>query len=213
MQTDEPGCRSLSNSPGTRHLLQLQLRTMNIVTSVKPIYFQVSHRGNIHPLSLLPDETLAVLQTRLEELTSVPPPQQKLLYKGKKPSHGESTTLQDAGFKDAMKVQLLGATAEELGGMRKAEDEQRRRENIMRERAVKGTVKVRLAWIYGLAVKMLRIGVGNCRCDRLVHPRSPPLPLGATGSTASSRFSICPTLPLPLPPSSASPPTPPSCTS
>ncbi|ETW78704.1 glycoside hydrolase family 35 protein [Heterobasidion irregulare TC 32-1] len=91
----------------------------------------------------LSDETLAVLQTRLEELTSVPPPQQKLLYKGKKPSHEESTTLQDAGFKDGMKVQLLGATAEELGGMRKVEDEQRRRENIMRERAVKGTVKVR----------------------------------------------------------------------
>ena len=164
-------------------------------------------------LSLLPDETLAVLQTRLEELTSVPPPQQKLLYKGKKSSHGESTTLQDAGFKDRMKVQLLGATAEELGGMRKAEDEQRRRGSIMRERAAKGTVKVRLVWVYGPAAQMLRIWVGKFRCDRLAHPRLPPLPLGGTNSTASSRFSTCPTLPLPSPPSSVSPPTPPPCTS
>ncbi|THH17445.1 hypothetical protein EW146_g3366 [Bondarzewia mesenterica] len=107
------------------------------------ISFQVTYRGAIHPLSLLPESTLAMLQIRLEELTSVPPSQQKLIYKGKKPSHTDDTTLQEAGFKNGIRVQLLGATAEEVGGIRKIEDEQRKRERIMRERALKGTVKVR----------------------------------------------------------------------
>ncbi|KAI0629385.1 WLM-domain-containing protein [Trametes polyzona] len=106
------------------------------------IHLTVSHRGTTHPLSLLPDSTLAYLQTRLEELTSVPPDNQKLLYKGKKNVPQDATVL-DAGLKDGTKVQLIGPTAEELGGLQAAESEHQRRERILRERAQKVHAKVR----------------------------------------------------------------------
>jgi len=103
----------------------------------------VTHRGNAHPLSLLPGDTLALLHTRLEELTSVPPPNQKLLYKGKKPSAQEDATLAQAGLKSGMKVQMLGSTSEELGDMRNAELEREKKEKILRERAAKPQAKLR----------------------------------------------------------------------
>ncbi|CCM01367.1 uncharacterized protein FIBRA_03417 [Fibroporia radiculosa] len=103
----------------------------------------ITHRGNAYHINLLSDDTIAMLQSRLEELTSVPPSFQKLLYKGKKPSLKDDNTLAQAGLKDGMKVQMLGSTAEELGGMRAVEDEHSRRERIMRERAAKAHAKVR----------------------------------------------------------------------
>ncbi|TFY73109.1 hypothetical protein EWM64_g10903, partial [Hericium alpestre] len=108
-----------------------------------PINLNVSYRGATHALSLLPTETLAVLHARLEALTAVPPEHQKLLYKGKKPSHGDDTTLDDSGLKDGMKITLLGPTQDELGGLRKVEDEHAKRELIMVQRQARGTVKVR----------------------------------------------------------------------
>ncbi|KZT21557.1 WLM-domain-containing protein [Neolentinus lepideus HHB14362 ss-1] len=108
----------------------------------KPISITVTHRGDAHPLSLLPDETLSVLQAHLEELTSVPPSHQKLLLKGKKLAD-EMTTLAQAGLKDGAKVQLLGPTAAEIGGLKKTEDEQAKREQILRERVSKPQAKVR----------------------------------------------------------------------
>ncbi|CDO69781.1 hypothetical protein BN946_scf184766.g26 [Trametes cinnabarina] len=108
----------------------------------KEISITVSHGGTTHPLSLLPDTTLAYLQARLEELTSVPTNNQKLLYKGKN-SVPEDATIVDAGLKDGTKVQLIGPTAEELGGLMAAESEHQRRERILRERAQKAPVKVR----------------------------------------------------------------------
>ena len=60
----------------------------------------VTFRGTTHPLSVLPDSTLEALQLQLEELTSVPPSLQKLLYKGKKPRISPDATLEEAGLKD-----------------------------------------------------------------------------------------------------------------
>jgi hypothetical protein len=37
---------------------------------------------------------------------------QKLLYKGKKPSIEADATLSDAGLKDGMKIQMLGSTSQ-----------------------------------------------------------------------------------------------------
>ncbi|EPQ56232.1 WLM-domain-containing protein [Gloeophyllum trabeum ATCC 11539] len=110
--------------------------------STESISLTITYRGVTHPLSLLPDETVAMLQARLEELTSVPPSHQKLLLKGKKLAD-EKATVRDAGLKDGMKVQLLGPTAEEIGGLKKTEDEQHRRDRILRERASKPQAKVR----------------------------------------------------------------------
>jgi hypothetical protein len=110
-----------------------------------PISLTVSFRGTPHVLSLLPDTTLAALHSRLEELTEVPPHLQKLLYKGKK-TPGESNagemTLVQAGLKDGTKVQMLGSTTKDLDGMKTVENENQRKERIMRERALKAPVKV-----------------------------------------------------------------------
>ncbi|KAL1941241.1 hypothetical protein VTO73DRAFT_7453 [Trametes versicolor] len=110
--------------------------------STSELTITISHRGTTHPLSLLPDSTLAYLQARLEELTSVPPDNQKLLYKGKKSVSHDATVI-DAGLKDGLKVQLIGPTAEELGGLQATESEHQRKERILRERAQKVHAKVR----------------------------------------------------------------------
>lgn len=109
--------------------------------STSELTITISHRGTTHPLSLLPDSTLAYLQARLEELTSVPPDNQKLLYKGKKSVSHDATVI-DAGLKDGLKVQLIGPTAEELGGLQATESEHQRKERILRERAQKVHAKV-----------------------------------------------------------------------
>lgn len=105
----------------------------------------LTYRGNSHPLSLLPDSTLAYLHACLEELTSVPPANQKLLYKGKT-SVPDDATIVEAGLKDGVKVQLIGPTAEELEGLRATESEHQRKERILRERAQRAPVKVRRCW-------------------------------------------------------------------
>jgi len=114
-------------------------------TGSSSISLTVSFRGTPHVLSLLPDSTLAALHSRLEELTEVPPHLQKLLYKGKK-ALGESDagemTLVQAGLNDGTKVQMLGSTTKDLDGMKTVENENQRRERIMRERALKAPVKV-----------------------------------------------------------------------
>ena len=105
------------------------------------ISFTVSHRGTAYPLCLLPDSTIASLHTQLEELTGVPPSLQKLLYKGKK-TLGDEATISEAGIKEGLKVQMLGSTMQEIGGLKAVEDEQQRRNRIMRERALKVPTKV-----------------------------------------------------------------------
>jgi hypothetical protein len=107
------------------------------------IDIHILHRGIGYNLSLLPDDTLAILGTRLEALTAIPVVRQKLLYKGKKPSHTPATTIKDAGLTPGLKVTMLGSMDQELSSMMKIENEQRRREQIMQDRASKGTIKVR----------------------------------------------------------------------
>ncbi|EMD39332.1 hypothetical protein CERSUDRAFT_46810 [Gelatoporia subvermispora B] len=109
----------------------------------EPIEVTVSHRGTTHKLSLLPADTLAVLYARLEELTGVPPPLQKLLYKGKKPNVDPEGSLEAAGLKHGTKAQMLGTRPDELQDLQKVESEHQRRERILRERAARGPVKVR----------------------------------------------------------------------
>jgi hypothetical protein len=108
------------------------------------IDLHVVHRGVNYDLSLLPDDTLAVLYAHLETLTAVPTARQKLLYKGNKSAHTPATTIKDAGLSHGMKVTMLGSTDRELGAMIEVENEQRRIEQIKQDRASKGTVKARL---------------------------------------------------------------------
>ena len=105
------------------------------------ISFTVTHRGTPYSLSLLPDSTLSSLHAQLEELTSVPPSLQKLLYKGKK-TLGDDVSIVQVGIRDGLKVQMLGSTPQEISGLKVVEDEQQNRNRIMRERALKAPVKV-----------------------------------------------------------------------
>ncbi|PPQ75443.1 hypothetical protein CVT26_016217 [Gymnopilus dilepis] len=109
----------------------------------EPISLTVSFRGKNHSISISPDSTLSELHRRIEELTEVPPSLQKLLYKGKKATASDEATIAEAGLKNGIKIQMLGSTSQELDGMKAVENENQRRERIMRERALKGTVKVR----------------------------------------------------------------------
>lgn len=109
------------------------------------ISFTVSHRGQVYPLSLLHDSTIASLHAKLEELTGVPSSLQKLLYKGKKPAD-EHATLSKAGIKKGLKIQMLGSTQHEIGELHAVETEQQKIRSL-RERALeriyKGPIKVR----------------------------------------------------------------------
>jgi hypothetical protein len=106
------------------------------------ISFTVAHRGVQHRLSVLPDSTLADLHATLEELTTVPPSMQKLLYKNSPKGPHDEMTLQEAGLREGTKVQMVGSTLQELDGLQAKEAEERKRNRILRERALKAPVKV-----------------------------------------------------------------------
>ncbi|KAF9454356.1 WLM-domain-containing protein [Macrolepiota fuliginosa MF-IS2] len=106
------------------------------------LFFTVSHRGHAYSLELPASTTLTALHAQLEELTSVPPSMQKLLWKGKKAAN-DDTTLQQAGFKDGMKIQMLGSTPDEVSGIKAVEDERAKRDRIMHERTLKPQAKLR----------------------------------------------------------------------
>ncbi|KAJ7076388.1 WLM-domain-containing protein [Mycena belliarum] len=110
----------------------------------EPISLFVSHRGVQHRLSVSLNSTLAELNATLEELTTVPPSLQKLLYKNSvKGPHDPAMTLQEVGLKDSTKVQMVGSTLRELDGLQAKEAEEKRRDRILRERVLKAPVKVR----------------------------------------------------------------------
>ena len=121
----------------------------------EPISLTVSFRGKSHSISISPDSTLSELHSRIEELTEVPPSLQKLLYKGKKATASDEATIAEAGLKNGIKIQMLGSTSKELDGMKAVENENQRRERIMRERALKGTVKVKSPAFVGCIVANL----------------------------------------------------------
>jgi hypothetical protein len=127
------------------------------MASSDTIHLTVAHRGTVHALSLPPDAMMADLCRQLEDLTLVAPTNQKLLLKGKRLGNLEST-LADVGLNDGAKLQLLGPTAQgvwlsvsgaffltvftELGAMKTEEDAHRRKQQILTERAKRGTPKV-----------------------------------------------------------------------
>jgi len=101
----------------------------------------VSHKGKSYVVQVDLTSTVSSFQAQLEELTSVPVENQKLLFKGKKASSKGGDTLEVFGLKDGTKVQMLGSTAEEIGGLRAVEDEKNRKEQILRNR--EGEARVR----------------------------------------------------------------------
>lgn len=127
---------------------------MDTLSSSKTISFTVTHRGVTHHFSQPFDCSLVDFQAQLEELFGVPPSLQKLLYKGKKTT-SDDITLAQAGFKNGVKIQMLGTTTQELDGMKLVEDEQRRRERILRERASKTPVKLRSTGTGGRMISTL----------------------------------------------------------
>ncbi|KAH0836793.1 hypothetical protein J3R83DRAFT_8545 [Lanmaoa asiatica] len=107
------------------------------------ISLSINFRGTSHKVSLPPDVPLTRLEAQLEELTSVPPSLQKLLFRGKKVQHADDLTLAQIGLRDGLKVQLLGSTAQEINSLNVTEAEHQRKERILRERALKPQAKVR----------------------------------------------------------------------
>lgn len=102
----------------------------------------VSHRTQTYSLTLNADATVKDLQTRLDELTSVPPHLQKLLYKGKKTVQPEMS-LSAAGILDNAKITMLGNPESAIGELLDAEKQQQRKEEILKARAAGPAAKVR----------------------------------------------------------------------
>ncbi|KAG1812876.1 WLM domain-containing protein [Suillus subaureus] len=116
--------------------------------SHEDIVLAVTFRGTLHTVFLPSDAPLSALHSRLELLTSVPPSLQKLIYRGKKIQHRQDDsdpelTIAQAGLRDGLKVQMLGSTVEELGQLTAANSAHQRKEQILRERALKPQVKLR----------------------------------------------------------------------
>ena len=121
---------------------KLSLRVFRRLTMAEDlIVLHVTHRSNPYEVVLSPDATLADLQAQLENLTSVPPHMQKLLYKGKKAVSPE-TSVQSAGLSNGLKVTLLGNPEKAIEGLLEAEKEQKRREEIIKARAAKARPQV-----------------------------------------------------------------------
>lgn len=139
------------------------------------IIFSINFRGTTHQVSLPPDAPLTRLEARLEELTSVPPSLQKLLFRGKKVQHADNVTLAQIGLRDGIKVQMLGSTAQEINSLNVTESEHQRKERILRERALKPQVKVCVIISTECTLDSISI-VGpldrffNCRLDNICLP-------------------------------------------
>ncbi|KAG0698207.1 hypothetical protein DFH29DRAFT_1003085 [Suillus ampliporus] len=94
--------------------------------SHEDIKLNITFRGTSHTISLPNDAPVSAIHARLEALTSVPSSLQKLIYKGKKiqPRQDDSEpepTIAEAGLRDGIK----------------------KKERILRERALKPQVKLR----------------------------------------------------------------------
>ena len=102
----------------------------------------ISHKGKPYTVQVdLTSTTVSSFQAQLGELTSVPVENQKLLFKGKKASAKGDGTLEAFGLRDGTKVQMLGSTVEEIGGLRAVEDEKKRTEQILRNRETQARVR------------------------------------------------------------------------
>jgi hypothetical protein len=101
----------------------------------------VSHKGKNYTVRVELTDTVSSIQAQLEELTSVPIENQKLMFKGKKtPAKGDDS-LESFGLKDGVKVQMLGPTAEDVKGLMAVEEQKRRTEQILRDRETHARVR------------------------------------------------------------------------
>jgi len=112
------------------------------MSAIRPINICIRHGRVSYDISVLQDQTISVLQSCIESITAIPPDRQKLLYKGWKATHTPETTIQDAGLTNGIEVTMLGPTDQQLDTVAKVESEHQHRERVMRERELKGTVKV-----------------------------------------------------------------------
>ena len=101
----------------------------------------VSHKGKSYVIKVGLANTVSSFQAQLEELTSVPVENQKLLFKGKKASVNDDDTLGVFWLKGGTKIQMLGSTVEEIGGLVAVEDEKKRTEQILRNRETQTKVR------------------------------------------------------------------------
>lgn len=101
----------------------------------------VSHKGKSYAIQVDLTNTISSFQAQLEELTSVPIKNQKLLFKGRRTLARADDTLEGFGLKDGIKIQMLGTTAEEISGLRAVEDEKKRMEQILRGRETQARVR------------------------------------------------------------------------
>jgi len=104
------------------------------------VTISVSHKGKSYNVQVHLTSTVSSFQAQLQELTSVPVENQKLLFKGKRASAKGSDALEIFGLKDGTKVQMLGSTMEEIGGLRAVEDEKKQAEQILRDRETQARV-------------------------------------------------------------------------
>lgn len=100
----------------------------------------VSHKGKSYAIQVDLTTTVSSFGAQLEQLTSVPVENQKLLFKGKKASAKGDDTLEVFGLKDGTKVQMLGSTVEEIGGLRAIEDAKNLTEQVLRNRETQARV-------------------------------------------------------------------------
>jgi hypothetical protein len=101
----------------------------------------ISHKGKSYAVQVDLTSTVSSFQAQLEELTSVPVGNQKLLFKGKKASAKGDDSLEAFGLKGGSKVQMLGSTVDEIGGLRAVEDEKKRTEQILKNRETQTRVR------------------------------------------------------------------------
>lgn len=109
--------------------------------SSEEIAITVTHRSQTYTLDLDVTVTVQDLQERLAELTDVPSGLQKLLYRGKKNVSPESSLL-SAGIANGTKVTLLGNPESTIQGLREAEKQKKRKEDIIKARSAAGAPKV-----------------------------------------------------------------------
>src|SRR5260370_32421066 len=103
--------------------------------------FTVMFKGQAHSIDLPLSASISELSEHIKELTGVPLPNQKLLWKGKKNSAMSDTTLQEAGVTEGIRIMLLGTTVQELNAMISTEKEAHRRNEIIARRVASGPSK------------------------------------------------------------------------
>ena len=82
------------------------------------LQLSVKFKTDVHVVTLPSSALVADLQTKLAELTAVPPALQKLLFKGQL---SPELTLAEAGVGNHAKLMLIGSTASDVQAVHDAE--------------------------------------------------------------------------------------------